>query len=215
MPEGVARHALSRDLQHRRAEIDPSDARGFWQEPEFEASADADDEYFGVRARGLAGRARGGEPTRAERQVEDEVIDRRPTAIRGVRLVLKPDPGACCARSRHDGDPLLPENATTCAKTHRRQGSPAPIAPPAASGKRIPPPTREMLIWFVSARPRAASPPTRVSTASAGSHVGPKRSATRSRTWRASVRRDRRTARRTRPLPGRARPGAAASAGAR
>ena len=63
MPEGVARHALSRDLQHRRTEIDAGDARGFWQEPEFEAGADADDEYFGVRARRLAGRARRGPPT--------------------------------------------------------------------------------------------------------------------------------------------------------
>src|SRR5271170_2036350 len=122
MPEGVAPHALSRDLQHRRAEIDAGDARGFWQEPEFEAGADA--EYFSVRARRLAGRARGGEPTRAERQVEDEVIDRRPTAIGGVRLVLKPDPGACCARSRHDGDPSSPRKRNDLRQNSSTTGFP-------------------------------------------------------------------------------------------
>ena len=111
LTQRLARDPVTRDLQHRRAEIDPRHASGLGQQAEFQPGADADHQRFAVRARRLARRARGGQAAGVERQVENQIVDRRPTAVGRIGRGGISELRAGRARSGHNVTLCLPGGA--------------------------------------------------------------------------------------------------------
>ena len=107
--------AQSRDprpggAQHRRADVDAGGMNVFGQQRQFEPSADPDHQNLAARPGRLRRRLRRGESSSVKRQIEYEVVNRRPAAI--GRLRVMPRVAAESRRSDSPGSALTPASGS-------------------------------------------------------------------------------------------------------